>query len=71
LHIAGAVGTPLVGLFGPTDPDRNGPWAAGDRTVSRHDACDCAYRRQCRRRAWCLADITVEEVTRAVEERVL
>jgi lipopolysaccharide heptosyltransferase I len=70
LHIAGAVGTPLVGLFGPTDPGRNGPWASGDRTVSRHDACDCAYQRQCRRRTWCLADITVEEVTRAVEECV-
>ena len=26
LHIAAAVGTPMVGIFGPTDPQRNGPW---------------------------------------------
>ena len=27
LHIATAVGTPAVGIFGPTDPARNGPWS--------------------------------------------
>src|SRR5262245_2024917 len=26
LHIAAAVGAPVVALFGPTDPCRNGPW---------------------------------------------
>ena len=31
LHLAGAVGTPAVALFGPTDPERNGPWSAADR----------------------------------------
>ena len=36
MHIAGAVGTPLVGIFGPTDPKRNGPWAEDDLTVSRY-----------------------------------
>jgi ADP-heptose:LPS heptosyltransferase len=30
LHLACAVGTPVVGLFGPTDPARNGPFAAAD-----------------------------------------
>ena len=33
LHLACAVGTPVVGLFGPTDPARNGPFAAGDRVL--------------------------------------
>jgi len=70
LHIAGATGTPLVGLFGPTDPGRNGPWEARDRVISRYDRCGCHYRRRCRRRAWCLADITVADVTRAIEERM-
>ncbi len=27
LHIAAAVGTPVVAIFGPTDPARNGPWS--------------------------------------------
>ena len=30
LHIAAAVGTPIVGVFGPTDPARNGPWSRDD-----------------------------------------
>ncbi len=34
LHLAAAVGTPIVGIFGPTDPVRNGPFAAEDISLS-------------------------------------
>ena len=34
-HIAAAVGTPIVGIYGPTRPARNGPWSPDDVTVSR------------------------------------
>jgi heptosyltransferase-1 len=30
LHLAVALGTPVVALFGPTDPARNGPYRVGD-----------------------------------------
>jgi lipopolysaccharide heptosyltransferase I len=70
LHIAAAVGTPIVSLFGPTDPQRNGPWAGGDEVLSRWGQCECRYQRRCRRAAWCLADITVAEVTAAIERRM-
>jgi multidrug resistance efflux pump len=33
LHLAAAVGTPCVGLFGPVPATRNGPWGAGHITV--------------------------------------
>lgn len=33
LHLAAAAGTPVVGLFGPTSPLRNGPWGQLDRVV--------------------------------------
>lgn len=33
LHLAAALGTPLVGLYGPTDPARNGPYGQLDRVV--------------------------------------
>lgn len=29
LHLAAALGTPCLGLFGPTDPTRNGPYGTG------------------------------------------
>jgi len=34
LHLADALGTPVVGLYGPTNPKRNGPYAQLDRCVS-------------------------------------
>jgi len=34
LHLAAAIGTPLAGLYGPTDPARNGPYGQLDRVVS-------------------------------------
>jgi heptosyltransferase-1 len=33
LHLAAAVGTPCVGLFGPVPATRNGPWGEGHATV--------------------------------------
>lgn len=70
MHVAGAVGTPLVGIFGPTDPARNGPWAEDDLTVSRYESCSCRYRRQCRIAGWCLLDISPREVMALVERRL-
>jgi heptosyltransferase I len=70
LHIASAAGTPTVSIFGPTDPERNGPWAAADVTVSRFASCRCHYRRRCHERAWCLADLPVSDVTAAAARRL-
>jgi lipopolysaccharide heptosyltransferase I len=70
LHIAAAAGTPAVAIHGPTDPARNGPWAASDVAVSRYAACGCHYERRCRQRAWCLEGVTVPEVTAAIQRRL-
>ena len=71
-HIAGALGVPIVGLFGPTTPARNGPWSADDISIERYAQCDCHYQRVCKHdeSKWCLATITVDDVTSAVDERV-
>jgi heptosyltransferase-1 len=45
LHIGAAVGTPVLALFGPTDPRRNGPWAPADISISRYEQCECRYKR--------------------------
>jgi heptosyltransferase-1 len=70
LHLAAAVQTPVVAIMGPSNPQRNGPWAPGDVTVSRFEACGCHYERRCRREDWCLADVSVAEMTAAVQRRL-
>ena len=70
LHIAAAAGTPIVAIFGPTDPLRNGPFSPADAVVSRYDGCDCHYQRRCHRDAWCLQDVSVAEVTAAIQQRL-
>ncbi|MGH9163874.1 MAG: glycosyltransferase family 9 protein [Vicinamibacteraceae bacterium] len=70
LHLAVAVGAPVVGLYGPTDPARNGPWHPNDITLSRYAACQCRFKRRCRSAEWCLAGLTVDEVEAAVIRRL-
>jgi lipopolysaccharide heptosyltransferase I len=69
-HIAAAVGTPIVGIYGPTRPERNGPWAADDITVSRAEVCVCHHLRRCRRDTMCLMDIGTNEVLNAIDRRL-
>lgn len=69
-HVAAALGTPIVGLYGPTRPARNGPMAPQDVTVSRDAICQCHHLRRCRLDRMCLLDIDVPEVLDAVERRL-
>jgi lipopolysaccharide heptosyltransferase I len=70
LHIAAAMGTPLVGLFGPTWPERNGPWDPSDVVISRADMCVCHHKRQCLRGSPCINEITVQDVVAASIRRL-
>ena len=70
LHLACAVGTPVVALFGPTDPARNGPFAADDLVVRRAPACFPCYSRGCQRHSGVMAEITVAEVVEAATRRL-
>jgi heptosyltransferase-1 len=70
LHIAAAMGTPLVGLYGPTWPERNGPWHPDDQVISRADGCVCHHKRQCLRGAPCINEIAVADVVAAAERRL-
>ena len=70
LHLAAAVGTPIVALFGPTDPARNGPWSPADISLSRFGACVCHYRRRCRRERACIEEITLQDVCGAIDRRL-
>ena len=69
-HVAAAVGTPIVGVYGPTSPSRNGPCSPNHVTVSRDAICQCHHLRRCRLERMCLLDIQVDEVLSAVEGRL-
>jgi heptosyltransferase-1 len=69
-HVAGAVDTPVVGIYGPTDPARNGPWGEDDLTVSRFRTCECRWQRRCHTSRRCLLDISPREVMDLVDKRL-
>jgi heptosyltransferase I len=63
LHLASALGKPVVGIFGPTDPARNGPFHCPSR-VLRHPESVRDHTRRSEPEAGLLT-ITVEDVTAA------
>jgi lipopolysaccharide heptosyltransferase I len=69
-HVAAALGTPIVGIYGPTRPSRNGPWAPADITISRDGVCQCHHLRRCTRDRMCLLDVEAAEVLDAVSRRL-
>jgi lipopolysaccharide heptosyltransferase I len=67
LHLAAAAGTPIVGIYGPTDPVRNGPFAPDDIALSNHEPVN--HTRRGANPAY-LPGISVEAVMVAVEKRL-
>jgi heptosyltransferase-1 len=45
MHLAAALAVPTVALFGPTSPERNGPWGPGPKAVLRDAASPTSYRK--------------------------
>lgn len=69
LHFASALGTPVVGLYGPTDPSRNGPYSAKDIVVRKARPEETTYRHSKSTSPTMLA-ISVQDVLDAVERRL-
>jgi heptosyltransferase-2 len=60
-HLAAALGTPVVTLFGPTDPALSAP--RGPAVVVRHAVpCSPCFYRECPIEHPCLRDVTAAEV---------
>ena len=67
LHLAAMLAVPLVALFGPTSPDRNGPWGPGAQRVLRDPASQTSYKRRAEVDPG-LARISVDDVLAAVAQ---
>ena len=71
LHLAAACKTPVVGIFGPTDPLRNGPFHPSDRVISHPVPCGPCYKRTCwKYQSQCMTLVTVDQVFDAVLRRL-
>ncbi len=68
-HLACALGTAVVGIFGPTSPVRNGPWRNGEEIVTHKLLCSYCHKRTCPTDIECM-DIAVDEVFDAVVRRL-
>jgi lipopolysaccharide heptosyltransferase I len=71
LHLACAVGTPVVGLYGPTDPARNGPFSRDDEVVRRSPSCAPCHKRRCPIHARIMDEIPAVEVVQAMARRLV
>ncbi len=69
MHIAAAVGTTVVALFGPTDPRRTGPYGSRHAVIRKELPCSPCFRKTCPTRE-CMEGITVEEVWEGVKEKL-
>jgi heptosyltransferase-2 len=66
MHLAAAVGTPLVALFGSTSPELTGPVFSPKAKVVRHEVpCAPCFRRECPIDFRCLRGIETEHVVAA------
>ncbi len=61
LQVACAFSRPVVGIFGPTNPGRNGPFSPRDKVAFHEMECSYCYKRSCESLE-CLKKITPEEV---------
>ncbi|MGQ9517416.1 MAG: lipopolysaccharide heptosyltransferase II [Anaerolineae bacterium] len=72
MHLATAVGTPTVAIFGPSDPRRYGPYGAGPRAVWNPPGCAPCFDRgrwnETCRRFQCIEAVGVEDVWQAVSQ---
>ena len=70
MHIAAAVNTPVVAIFGPTDPCLTGPYGKGHIVIQKETGCNPCFQRECPKLHKCMHNITVDEVFKAVKEKL-
>jgi heptosyltransferase-2 len=70
MHVAAAVGTSIVALFGSTSPLTTGPWGKNHVVVRKDVPCSPCWKRICPTDHQCMELITVDEVEEAVDRKL-
>jgi heptosyltransferase-2 len=68
MHVAAALGVPIVAIFGPTDHTTTYPWAKRYRIVRKDVECAPCLKRQCPTDHRCMKEITAEDVLMAARQ---
>jgi heptosyltransferase-2 len=67
MHVAGAVGIPVVGIFGPTDPEGTRPLTSQFTLIREPVHCSPCFLRKCPIDHRCMTRISVDRVFEAAE----
>jgi heptosyltransferase II len=70
MHVAAAVGTPTVALFGSTSPTWTRPFGTGHEVIYKHLECSPCFQKTCPIGYKCLHAISVDEVYREVQKKL-
>jgi heptosyltransferase-1 len=68
MHIAAALGIPVFAIFGPTNPERTGPYGKGHTVIRQDISCAPCFRRTCDDLR-CLESISASKVFKTIKER--
>jgi lipopolysaccharide heptosyltransferase II len=73
MHVAAALGKPVVALFGPTEPRRTGPYGQLQNVLQTALPCQPCFRHHCTyaKELECLRALSVRSVFEVVEQRLL
>jgi len=71
MHVAAAVGLPVVAIFGPTDPEGTRPVTPHCTLVQHPVSCSPCFLRHCPVDHRCMMRVEVDAVYRAAREWVL
>lgn len=67
MHIASALKVPTVALFGPTSPERTGPWGKNYIVIKSSISCSPCFKKNCSTKE-CMERISPYQVREAIEK---
>jgi len=66
LHLGSYLGVPVIGIYGPSNERRYGPWSAQSLVVRKHVMCAPCEKAHCRRGRVCIETVRPYDVLLAV-----
>jgi lipopolysaccharide heptosyltransferase I len=67
MHIAAALGVTVFAIFGPTDPERTGPYGKGHTVIREDISCAPCFKRSCDDLK-CMENLSAEKVLEAMKK---